>query len=396
MDDAMDEDHDAIMNSTSQQSYTTWAIIQGTLIDPRETETKEEVSAHIDRLYESGIPFFTKRAIRAFSDQLKTQITPEDKITTKDLTGARIEWKVKLGKTIDLVFGEDQEEKKYVYRLNRLLTPPSKEPGVGYRSRVSLKRSLDWYDVGDTAYEPLCLMYRICQIDPSSTTKGIIPDEDIQDREAVAKDFREKGRAWEESEACRRFKSILSSEVSSHEINKIVGLACGSLALPNNERAANQIALLVTVRKWLKERNQKDDILCYMQDPMGTSVDREVLGDIGFEMIDDPRGWLEIDERSVVLSVAPNVPAKEIIADTARPAIVIWNRVKNDDKDSTDPDSPRVRKMMRGYKFHEFGDEETWSDVAIYTRESKVAPIPREDGTFQDSLLGDDTGHQMY
>jgi hypothetical protein len=109
MDDAMDE---AIMNSTSQQSYTTWAVIQGTLIDPRETETKEQAIAHIDALYKSGIPFFTKWAMRALSDQLKTQTTPGDKIITKDLTGARIEWRVKLGKTIDLIFGEDRENKK--------------------------------------------------------------------------------------------------------------------------------------------------------------------------------------------------------------------------------------------------------------------------------------------
>ena len=177
-------------------------------------------------------------------------------------------------------------------------------------------------------------MYRICQIDPSSKTEEVIPDEGQQDRETVAKDFREKSQAWEESETCRRFKSILSSEASSHDINKIVGLACGSLALPNNERTAKQTALLVTARKWLKERNQDDDILCYMQDPMNTSVDREVLADIGFEMIDDPHGWLEIDERSIVLSVAPNVPVKEIIANIARPAIVIWNRVKNDDRES--------------------------------------------------------------
>jgi hypothetical protein len=88
------------------------------------------------------------------------------------------------------------------------------------------------------------------------------------------------------------------------------------------------------VRKWLKEEDQNGDISCYMQDPMNTSVDREVLADIGFEMIDDPRGWLEIDERSVVLSVAPNVPVKEIVADIARPAAVIWNRVNNEDKDS--------------------------------------------------------------
>lgn len=203
-----------------------------------------------------------------------------------------------------------------------------------YRSRSSLKRSLDWYGVEGSAYEPLCLMYRIFQIDPSSKTKDIIPDKDIQDRETVAKDFREKSQAWEESETCRRFKSILSSHVGNHEIKKIVGLACGSLALPNNENAMEQTTLLVTVRNWLKERDQNDNISCYIQDPMNTSVDRDILADIGFEMIDDPRGWLEIDERSVVLSVAPNVPVKEIIADTARPAIVIWNRVKDDDTDS--------------------------------------------------------------
>lgn len=119
----------------------------------------------------------------------------------------------------------------------------------------------------------------------------------------VAKDFREKSQTWEESDACRRFQSILSSKVSIHDINKIVGLACGSLSLPKNGRAANQSALRLTVRKWLKQLNQNDDIFCYMQDPTNTSVDRNFLADIGVELIDDPRGWLEIDERLVVLSV---------------------------------------------------------------------------------------------
>jgi hypothetical protein len=64
--------------------------------------------------------------------------------------------------------------------------------------------------------------------------------------------------------------------------------------------------------------------------------------------------------------------------------------IRTDILSRTDPDSPRVRKMMTGYKLHEFGYDETWSDVAIYTRKSKAAPIPREDGTFQDLPLGDD------
>lgn len=112
MGDDMEEGREAIMSSTSRQSYTIWAVCQGALVDARETETKEQAIARIDALYESGIPFFTKRAIRALSDQLKTQNTPGDKIITKDLIGARVEWRVKLGKSIDLIFGEDPENKK--------------------------------------------------------------------------------------------------------------------------------------------------------------------------------------------------------------------------------------------------------------------------------------------
>jgi hypothetical protein len=49
----------------------------------------------------------------------------------------------------------------------------------------------------------------------------------------------------------------------------------------------------------------------------------------------------------------------------------------------TDPDSARVRAMMKGYDLHELGpDKETWSDVVIYIRESEVATIPSQDGTF--------------
>jgi hypothetical protein len=112
MGDDTDEGYESIVSSTSGQSCTTWAGIQGTLADPREKESKEEVIAKIDALYESGVPFFTKRAIRALSDQLKTKTTPGDKIVTEDLTGASIEWKVKIGKSIELIFGEDCPENR--------------------------------------------------------------------------------------------------------------------------------------------------------------------------------------------------------------------------------------------------------------------------------------------
>jgi hypothetical protein len=79
------------------------------LVEPRETPTKEQANACIDTLYESDIPFFTKHAIRELSDQLKTQITAGSKIITKDLTGASLEWKVKVGKPLWLGTSVDRE-----------------------------------------------------------------------------------------------------------------------------------------------------------------------------------------------------------------------------------------------------------------------------------------------
>ncbi|CAG8381107.1 unnamed protein product [Penicillium salamii] len=369
-----DDGYESIFSSSSSQSYTTWAVPEGRLVEPRETPTKEQAIAFIDEIYESKTPFFTKKAIGELSAQLKTQITAGDTIITKDLTGASLEWKVKVGKSIWLrAYPDPEVRNECIY----------KALGVKYNCRARLISDLDWKEVENTVFSPLGLMHRICQVDSNSENKDIIHNHEIEERDVVAQDFQSKILAWEESETCKNFKSTLSSFASGHNINKIVGLACGSLALPNNDSAASQTALLVTVRNWLKERDPSKNVSCYIQDPMNTPVDKEVLADVGFEMIDDPRGWLEVDEQSVILSVAPNVPVKEIIADIARPAIVIWYRVKDEKKNVTDPDSARVRAMMEGYVLHELGpDEEKWSNVVIYIRKSEVAPIPNEDGTF--------------
>jgi hypothetical protein len=59
-----------------------------------------------------------------------------------------------------------------------------------------------------------------------------------------------------------------------------------------------------------------------------SEVDKKLLDEAGIEVIEDPRGWLEVDEHSIVLSIASNVPSKEIIADISRPAVIIWCRVE--------------------------------------------------------------------
>ncbi|KAJ5496653.1 hypothetical protein N7463_008640 [Penicillium fimorum] len=208
--------------------------------------------------------------------------------------------------------------------------------------------------------------------------------------------FHDKTQEWKESPACENLKTILSSSAKNHEIDKIVAFALGtmshqrfnvdgSLQTTAGWSSALQHALLVTVIEWLKERDQKEKVLCYSQDPAYTEVDKKILDEEGIEVIDDPRGWLEVDEQSVVLSIAPNVPVKEIITDISRPAVIIWCRVEFYDglgQGYTDPDSPRVRAMMEGYELHEFGpDEEMFCNIVVYIRKSVAAPVPL-DGRF--------------
>ena len=101
--------------------------------------------------------------------------------------------------------------------------------------------------------------------------------------------------------------------------------------IESRHRAASQHGLLLTLKEWLQQRNPKEEIPCYAQDPIYNSMDKQILGEAGGEVIDDPRGWLEVDEQSMMISVAPNVPVKEIITDIARPAVIIWCRVEFND-----------------------------------------------------------------
>lgn len=173
-----------------------------------------------------------------------------------------------------------------------------------------------------------------------SKTETVIPRRPPLDRGEVARTFRDKADEWMKSPACRRLESILSSSAMDHKIDKVVGLALGTMSdqrfnddggldTESGWWAASQHALLLTMKNWLQERDHREKVDCYTQDPL--LVDKHILDKVGVEVIEDPRGWLEVDEYSMVVSVSPNVPTRETITDIARPAVIIWNRVKFDD-----------------------------------------------------------------
>lgn len=126
------------------------------------------------------------------------------------------------------------------------------------------------------------------------------------------------------------------STTTSPVITKIVGFAFGSIALTHVEanyayRPAFQHALLLTLKELFCEKLSTEDIACYVQDPLYTNCDRLLLGSYGISVLHDPNGVIEVDDSTLVVSCAPNIPIRQIVMDMAQPAIMIWCRIIPDE-----------------------------------------------------------------
>jgi hypothetical protein len=61
-------------------------------------------------------------------------------------------------------------------------------------------------------------------------------------------------------------------------------------------------------------------------------VDRLILEENGFTVLNEPEGFFTVDGSTIVVSFAPEVPVKQIILDLVRPAAIIWDRITEEDE----------------------------------------------------------------
>lgn len=165
----------------------------------------------------------------------------------------------------------------------------------------------------------------------------------------------------------------MAAAASLPGITKIIAFACSSMSRDDDNtrhRSASQHALILTLRDMLQASQPGVQIKCLAQDPVYTEVDKTVLAELGVAVVDDPQGFLEVDDQSVVLSFSPNVPVRQIITDLARPVVLAWDTVLTEEQTISrwakvheppktwgsaedleaclcDPESSRVRAMIR-------------------------------------------------
>lgn len=140
---------------------------------------------------------------------------------------------------------------------------------------------------------------------------------------------------WKASSAYQQLRSSLIATLKTGiKINKVVGFSFGSVA--DNEcsiRSTLQHALAVTLREIVSQKYESklDEIPCYVQDPIYTDIDRVILDKHGLKVLDDPDGFLEVDNSSLVVSCSSNAPIKQIVTDLAYPAAIIWDTMQSND-----------------------------------------------------------------
>ena len=147
-----------------------------------------------------------------------------------------------------------------------------------------------------------------------------------ESQDKVEERFEAGREIWQMSPECAELKKLISTAIASNKVSKVVGLALGSLTRlwPVEElrhRTSVQHAMLLTIRDVIRKQS---DVPCYIQDPAYTLTDVDILSGVGLTVLGDPNGLLEMDDTSVVVSIAPDFALKEVLVDLAKPAIIIW------------------------------------------------------------------------
>ncbi|KAL5338627.1 hypothetical protein BJX70DRAFT_366300 [Aspergillus crustosus] len=345
--------------------------------------TASEAAANLTTWYNAGRPLFPRSSLQSIRDELKKPLAQGDFIYIEGFDGEMYQHPVRIGVSKDYYpsfsASDDKEGSVQEDKIERWVLST---PCIYYTGYESLIRDLD--DDLTRAYCPILIAHVM-------TRCGEVAEE-VENVEGAIKSFDTTLRGWEGSETWREIKDTLIRLDLTYKIPKIIGMACGEFTITSrsegsprsSRRSAVQNAFLVTLSTLLQESGLgTTSVACYAQDPAYSPTDQAVLQSHGIEVVDDPDGFLRIDDTSLVFSCSPNICVKQIVTEIARPTILIWCSVDTTQPASrtTDPDSPRVREMIqKEYDVFPFpeDDRDDFTTMAIYVKKAARVPPNKE------------------
>ncbi|KAI0884361.1 uncharacterized protein GGS22DRAFT_165457 [Annulohypoxylon maeteangense] len=199
-------------------------------------------------------------------------------------------------------------------------------------------------------------------------------EEVIEDSKSL---FETKRQLWTDSVTCDLLRAQLQWLlcISKLKITKVVCFALGDMVTKTGEFEMNdrrkkgqqasetsdveesllQHAMALTMAK-VARFHTRSSIELKAQDPAYREETNEILSENGFEIVGKcgAGGFAEVDENTLVFTAFASIAISEVLADIARPAMIITTGGKatfsGDIKVFSDAESPRTRQMWREYR----------------------------------------------
>lgn len=158
---------------------------------------------------------------------------------------------------------------------------------------------------------------------------------------------------WERNPTREKLFSALASIHCPANANKLVCFGLGSLEGSQNynilyERskkdnlplrsAMTQHLAALDMATALGDKIGTEPLRILAQDPAYSVTAQRLLAEEGIEVVAGRGclGFTYVDENAIVFSCHPDIPVKQIVADIATPAGMIWNRVRPKSQEKTD------------------------------------------------------------
>lgn len=154
--------------------------------------------------------------------------------------------------------------------------------------------------------------------------------------------FEARKQLWNKSITCVAFKSQFQQLLDKRRVTKVICFGLGDMGPtewtmrnksdPDNQdgdtediqASLTQHAMALTMAEAIYQ-NTGVTVQLKAQDPVYTEQTKKILGESGFEVVGEfgAGGFAEVDDESVVFTAFISAPVREILADFARPALVI-------------------------------------------------------------------------
>ncbi|KAH6854203.1 hypothetical protein B0I37DRAFT_388308 [Chaetomium sp. MPI-CAGE-AT-0009] len=266
----------------------------------------EDSMSLILRLYNEGVPLFSKRVFRNVAQQLDRCVedaNSEHRVSIMGLDGTPVHFFFEIGQDVS-------KGSKLSWPGCKIVTA---KPLLDYHGLYQLM-SLDASQPGslERAYLPIDIVQKT-EIRDAETGEPVVPWPTLNHGDVRGR-FSLERASWRDTVPFSRLRWLLRSSGIIYSIKNV----------ELHQRSTSQHVMVLEVRDLVK-RCLGVEIKCFAQDPAYTPVDKQVLGEVGITVLDDPRAWLRVDDGSVVIAISPNIPATEIVADIARPVVIMMS-----------------------------------------------------------------------